>query len=89
MDVISVIAVVLFCIGAVVLLYGICLLENDSDDFRKKHGVKPKYYRCVTKGDMYCNHAEWCDAEIALYPEEYEAEMKRVDNDENQGDGKK
>jgi hypothetical protein len=84
MDVISVIAVVLFCVGAVVLLYGICLLENDSDDFRKKHGVKPKYYRCVTKGDMYCNHTEWCDAEIALYPEQYAEEMKRVDNDENQ-----
>ena len=85
MDLISVIAVVLFCVGAVALLYGICLLENDSDDFRKKHGVKPKYYRCVTKGDTYCSHTEWCDAEIALHPEQYAEEMKRVDkNVENQ-----
>jgi hypothetical protein len=75
MDLISAIAVALFCAVALLLFYGLWLLENDSDVFRKKHGVKPKYYRCATKGDMYCNHAEWCDAEIALYPEEYEAEM--------------
>jgi hypothetical protein len=81
MDVISVIAVVVFCALASASLYGMLLVDNDSDDFRKKHGVKPKYYRCVTKGDMYCNHTEWCDAEIALYPEQYAEEMKRVDND--------
>jgi hypothetical protein len=81
MDVISVIAVVVFCALASAFLYGMLLVDNDSDDFRKKHGVKPKYYRCVTKGDMYCNHTEWCDAEIALYPEQYAEEMKRVDND--------
>ena len=81
MDVISVIAVVVFCALASAFLYGMLLVDNDNDDFRKKHGVKPKYYRCVTKGDMYCNHTEWCDAEIALYPEQYAEEMKRVDND--------
>ena len=84
MDVISVIAVVVFCAIASMFFYGLWLLENDSDDFRKRHGLKPKYYRCVTNGDEYCNHTDWCDAEIALYPEEYEAEMKRVDNDKNQ-----
>lgn len=77
MDVISVIFIFLFCIVALLLLYGILLLENDSDEFRKKHGVKPKYFRCVTKGDIYCNHEEWCAAEKALYPKEYEAEMKK------------
>jgi hypothetical protein len=83
MDVISVIAVVLFCAGVSAFLYGMWLLENDSDDFRKRYGVKPKYYRCVTNGDEYCNHTDWCDTEIALYPEEYEAEMKRVDDVED------
>jgi hypothetical protein len=80
MDLINIIAVVVFCAIASVVLYGICLLENDSDDFRKKHGVKPKYYRCVTKGDTYCGHTEWCDAEIVLHPEQYAEEMKRVEN---------
>jgi hypothetical protein len=74
----------LFCIVASFLLYGILLLENDNDEFRKKHGVKPKYYRCVTNGDKYCNHVSWCDAEIALYPEKHEAEMKRKQNEQNQ-----
>jgi hypothetical protein len=68
---------------ALLLLYGILLLENDNDEFRKKHGVKPKYFRCVTKGDVYCNHEEWCDAEKALYPKEYEAEMKKKENTES------
>lgn len=61
-------------------LYGMWLIENDNDLFREKHGVKPKYYRCVTKGDMYCSHTDWCDAEIALYPEQYEYEMKNNKN---------
>jgi hypothetical protein len=78
--------IVLFVVCAFfsAFLYGMWLLENDNDEFRKRHGVKPKYYRCVTKGDMYCNHSEWCDAEIILYPEEYEAEMKRKQNEQNQ-----
>lgn len=44
MDVISVIAVVLFCIGAFVLLYGIWLIDNDRYEFKKKHGYDPKYH---------------------------------------------
>jgi len=84
MDVISVIFIFLFCMVALLLLYGILLLENDNDEFRKKHGVKPKYFRCVTKGDKYCNHEEWCAAEKALYPKEYEAEMKKKENTESE-----
>lgn len=83
MNTLTVIFVFLFCIVASLLLYGILLLENDNDEFRKRHGVKPKYFRCVTKGDKYCNHEEWCDAEKALYPKEYKAEMKRKENDQN------
>ena len=83
MNTLTVIFVFLFCIVASLLLYGILLLENDNDEFRKRHGVKPKYFRCVTKGDIYCNHEEWCAAEKALYPKEYEAEMKRKENDQN------
>ena len=64
--------------------YGLWLLENDNDEFRKRHGVKPKYFRCVTKGDKYCNHDDWCAAEKALYPEQYEAEMKKKENEQNQ-----
>ncbi len=78
--------IVLFvvCIAFSVFFYGLFLLENDSDEFRKRHGVKPKYFRCVTKGDIYCNHDDWCAAEKALYPEQYEAEMKRKENEQNQ-----
>ena len=83
MNTLTVIFIFLFCIVASLLLYGILLLENDNDEFRKRHGVKPKYFRCVTKGDIYCNHEEWCAAEKALYPKEYEAEMKRKENDQN------
>lgn len=83
MNTLTVIFIFLFCIVASLLLYGILLLENDNDEFRKRHGVKPKYFRCVTKGDIYCNHEEWCAAEKALYPKEYEAEMKRKENEQN------
>ena len=78
--------IVLFvvCIAFSVFFYGLFLLENDNDEFRKRHGVKPKYFRCVTKGDIYCNHDDWCAAEKALYPEQYEAEMKRKENEQNQ-----
>lgn len=81
MEIINVIVILVICAIASAFFYGLWLLENDSDDFRKNHGVKPKYYRCVTKGDKHCNHAEWCDAEIALYPEQYAEEMKRLEND--------
>ena len=44
MDVISVIAVVVFCIIASVFLYGLWLVDNDRYQFRKKHGIDPKYH---------------------------------------------
>lgn len=44
MDVISVIAIVVFCIIASVFLYGLWLVDNDRYQFRKKHGIDPKYH---------------------------------------------
>ena len=49
MDVIDVIAVVLFCVGASALLYGIWLIDNDRYEFRKKHGIDPKYHGWIVK----------------------------------------
>jgi hypothetical protein len=72
--------VIVGCAVASVIIYSLWLLENDRDRFREKHGVKPNYYSCATKGDMYCNHTDWCDAEIALFPEQYEEEMKNNKN---------
>jgi hypothetical protein len=68
-----IIITVLCAIGSFIL-YRIWMHEVTS-------GNEP---HCVTKGDMYCLHLYWCDAEIALYPEEYESEMKRLKNDTNQ-----
>jgi hypothetical protein len=51
MDVISVIAVVVFCALASAFLYGMLLVDNDSDDFRKKHGIDPKYHGWVVKDE--------------------------------------
>lgn len=84
MPILTTIIVLVVCGFLSVFFYGLWLIENDTDEFRKRHGVKPKYFRCVTKGDTYCNHDEWCDAEKKLYPEEYEAEMKRLENDKDQ-----
>lgn len=81
MTITSVILVIAFCAVAVFFLHGMLKLETDIDDFRKEFGVKPKYYQCVTKGDMHCTHSDWCDAEIALFPEQYEYEMKLKEND--------
>jgi hypothetical protein len=44
MDVISVIAVVVFCVVASSVLYGIWLVDNDRYEFRKKNGIDPKYH---------------------------------------------
>lgn len=40
-----------------------------------------KHIHCVTIGDMYCSHLDWCSAEIALHPDQYEAETKRLENE--------
>ena len=44
MDLISVIAVVLFCALASAFLYGMWVIEDDRYQFRKKHGIDPKYH---------------------------------------------
>ena len=75
------IVVLVICAFFTVFFYGLWLVEADRDEFKKQHGVDPKYYSCVTKGDEYCSHTDWCDAEIALYPEQHEAEMKLKEND--------
>jgi hypothetical protein len=51
MEVISVIAVVVFCALASALLYGIWLIDNDRYQFRKKHGIDPKYHGWVVKDE--------------------------------------
>ena len=84
MYVFETIILIVICAFFSMFFYGLWLLENDNDEFRKRHGVKPKYFRCVTKGDKYCNHDDWCAAEKALYPEQYEAEMKKKENEQNQ-----
>lgn len=83
MTVSSVIFGIVFLVFSGFILSGILMLEKDIDEFRDKYGVKPKNYRCVTKGDMYCTHSDWCEAEIALYPEQYEYEMKLKENDKS------
>ena len=32
---------------------------------------------CVMKGDLYCEHTEWCELEKEMFPEQYEEEMKK------------
>jgi hypothetical protein len=44
MDVISVIAIVVFCAVASAFLYGMWSVENERYEFRKKHGIDPKYH---------------------------------------------
>jgi hypothetical protein len=44
MDVINVIATVVFCVVAAFFLYGLWLVDNDRYEFRKKHGIDPKYH---------------------------------------------
>lgn len=81
MNLIGIIMLVIFCAIATAFLYKKWSVENsiNDDTFKRTHCNE----RCVTKGDMYCNHHDWCDAEIALYPEQYEAEMKRAENDKD------
>jgi hypothetical protein len=51
MNVISVIAVVVFCIIASVFLYGLWVVDNDRYEFRKKNGIDPKYHGWVIKDE--------------------------------------
>jgi hypothetical protein len=44
MDVIDVIAIIVFCVIASFFLYGLWLVDNDRYQFRKKHGIDPKYH---------------------------------------------
>jgi hypothetical protein len=44
MDVINVIATVVFCVIAAFFLYGLWLVDNDRYEFRKKNGIDPKYH---------------------------------------------
>jgi hypothetical protein len=44
MTLIQIILVIIFCAVASFFLYGIWLLENDRDEFRRKHGYDPKYH---------------------------------------------
>ena len=47
----SVIFAIVFCLLASVLFYGIWLLENDRYEFRKKHGIDPKYHGWIVKDE--------------------------------------
>ena len=44
MNLLSIIIITVFCAFASSVIYGMWLVENDSDEFRKKHGYKPKYH---------------------------------------------
>ena len=47
----SVIFLIVFCILGSALMYGIYLLEDDRYEFKKKHGIDPKYHGWVVKED--------------------------------------
>ncbi len=42
---------IVFCILASAMFYGIWLLENDRYEFRKKHGIDPKYHGWIVKDE--------------------------------------
>jgi hypothetical protein len=44
MDIFSVIFVIVFCAIASFFIYGMYLIDNDRHEYRKKHGVDPKYH---------------------------------------------
>jgi hypothetical protein len=78
MDAIFVIVITVVCAVASAFLYKKWL---QSEIARKDRFSK--HIHCVTKGDMYCSHLDWCGAEIALYPKEHEAELKRNEDNMN------
>ena len=51
MQLVSVIFVIIFCAIASFFIYGMWTLENDRYEFRKKHGIDPKYHGWVVKED--------------------------------------
>lgn len=51
MEVVTVIFVVLFCAVASVFLYGMWAVENDRYEFRKKHGIDPKYHGWIVENE--------------------------------------
>ena len=77
MAMIQLIVIFIVCALSSLWLYRVWRTENDS------YEISNEYDYCVKRGDMYCNHTDWCDAEIALYPEQYELEMKRLANTED------
>lgn len=44
MEVINVIAIIIFFAISTVFLYGLWLVDNDRYEFRKKNGIDPKYH---------------------------------------------
>ena len=51
MSVLSIIVITVLCAIASVLLYGMYLLENDRYEFKKKHGIDPKYHGWIVKDE--------------------------------------
>lgn len=51
MSVLSIIVITVVCAIASVLLYGMYLLENDRYEFKKKHGIDPKYHGWVVEDE--------------------------------------
>ena len=49
MSVLGIIVITVFCAIASVLLYGMYLIETDRYEFRKKHGIDPKYHGWIVK----------------------------------------
>lgn len=47
----SVIFLLVFCAIASFLLYGLWKVENDRYEFRKKHGIDPKYHGWIVRDD--------------------------------------
>lgn len=47
----SVIFLLVFCAIASFLLYGLWKVENDRYEFRKKHGIDPKYHGWIIRDD--------------------------------------
>ena len=51
MTITSAIFVIIFCAVASFFLYGMWAVENDRYEFKKKHGIDPKYHGWVVEED--------------------------------------